>query len=130
MSRRFLYSTIGTALLVGAAALPARAQDYSYHAYKNNKVRYEQTLSELLDAARADLGVKIDVDANVKPFLEQKVPMAPWKYWADPSLRLAYILAPLDLTFEKTGENTFRIDNADHSTGNMVFSLIYKQRYI
>lgn len=30
----------------------------------------------------------------------------------------------------QTGENTFRIDNADHSTGNMVFSLIYKQRYI
>lgn len=30
----------------------------------------------------------------------------------------------------ETGENTFRIDNADHSTGNMAFSLIYKQRYI
>lgn len=30
----------------------------------------------------------------------------------------------------QTGENTFRIDNADHSTGNMAFSLIYKQRYV
>lgn len=109
MSRRFLCSMIGAALLVGAAALPASAQDHSYYAYKNNKARYEQTLTELLDAARSDLGITIAVDANVKPYLEQKVPMAPWKYWADPDLRLAYILAPLDLTFEKTGENSFRV---------------------
>lgn len=30
----------------------------------------------------------------------------------------------------KTGDNTFRVDNADHSIGNMLFSLSYKQRYI
>ena len=77
MSRRFLCSMMGAALLVGAAALPASAQDHSYYAYKNNKARYEQTLSQLLDAARADLGVQIEVAANVKPYLEQKVPMAP-----------------------------------------------------
>lgn len=109
MSRRFFYSIIGTALVAGAVSFPARAQDYSYYAYKNHRERYAQTLGELLDAARTDLGVEIEVAENARPFLNEKIPVAPWKYWSDPSLRLAYLLAPLDLTFEKTGDASFRV---------------------
>ena len=101
--------TAFVAFLVVGLCASTFAQDYSYHAYKFHKERYEQTLAQLLDAARADLGIEIAVDANAKPFLEEKVPMAPWKFWSDPNLRLAYILAPLDLTFEKTGENSYRV---------------------
>lgn len=91
------------------AAMGAFAQDYSYHAYKNNKDQYAQPLSDLLETARADLGVTIEIDKNVEPFLSETVSMAPWKFWDNPELRLAYILAPLDLSFEKTGDTSYRV---------------------
>lgn len=85
------------------------AQDYSYHAYRNNREKYARPLAELLDDARADLDIVIEVDKRVEPYLTETVPQAPWKRWSDPEFRLAYILAPLDLTFERTGENSFRV---------------------
>lgn len=87
----------------------ATAQDYSYYRYKENKERYAQTLGQILDDARADLGIEIEVSANAEPFLTETVPVAPWKLFGDAELRLAYFLAPLDLTFEKTGENSYRV---------------------
>lgn len=103
---KFVVVNFSILLLIFSGVL---AQDYSYHAYKNNKERYAQPLSALLDTVRDDLGVAIEVDKNAEPFLTETVPMAPWKFWDDPQLRLAYILAPLDLSFEKIGDNSYRV---------------------
>ncbi|MBR5626470.1 MAG: hypothetical protein IKW74_02470, partial [Thermoguttaceae bacterium] len=94
-------------LLLQSASL--FAQDRSYYAYKNSKERYAWPLATLLENAQADLGIEITCDKNVDPYLQETVPMAPWKFWDNPELRLAYILAPLDLTFEKTGEHSYRV---------------------
>ena len=95
--------------MVAAGVSALFAQDYSYHAYRDHREKYAQPLSALIDEARADLGIEIAVDPRVEPYLAMTVPQAPWKYWDDPTLRLAYMLAPLDLTFEKTGEKSYRI---------------------
>ncbi len=96
-------------ILGSLASNLATAQDYSYYRYKENKERYAQTLGQILDDARADLGIEIEVAANAEPFLTETVPVAPWKLFDDADLRLAYFLAPLDLTFEKTGEKSYRV---------------------
>ncbi len=90
-------------------ALTVYAQDYSYQRYKENKARYAQPARELLLNAQKDLSITISWDKKCEPYLNEKIPMAPWKNWNDPELRLAYILAPLDLSFEKTGENSYRV---------------------
>lgn len=93
-----------------SAVLPSlKAQDFSYQQYRDHKERYAQPLSELLTQAEKDLGIKIERGRGVEAFLEEKVPMAPWKFWNDPQLRLAYILAPLDLSFEKIDDTTYRV---------------------
>lgn len=85
------------------------AQDFSYQRYKETKARYSIPARELLQNAQKDLGITITWDKKAEPFLNEKIPMAPWKYWDNPELRLAYILAPLDLSFEKTGEKSYRV---------------------
>jgi len=106
MIRRQITAVVAS--LVVALCASTFAQDAN-QAYQTDKERYGLTLAQLLDAARADLGVEIAVDSSVDPYLERTVPMALWKFWNDPNLRLAYILAPLDLTFEKTGDNSYRV---------------------
>lgn len=87
----------------------AFAQDYSYHRFKEHPDQYEQSLKTLLADMERDLGVKITWDKKFEPFLDARVAIAPWKLWNDPQLRLAYILAPLNLSFEKTDTNTYRV---------------------
>lgn len=77
--------------------------------YRLNKEPFMQTLQTLLAAARDDLGITINLTPEAQKYLDKTVPMAPWKYWSDPQLRLAYILAPLDLSFEKSGENEYTV---------------------
>ncbi|MDO5580177.1 MAG: acetylxylan esterase [Planctomycetia bacterium] len=85
------------------------AQDYSFQQYKNNKEKYGIPLKTLLQDTQKELGITITWNKKVEPYLEEKIPVAPWKLWADPSLRLAYFLAPVDLSFEKIDEKTYRI---------------------
>ncbi|MDO5567110.1 MAG: hypothetical protein Q4G59_10680, partial [Planctomycetia bacterium] len=85
------------------------AQDYSYHRFKEHRDQYEQPLKTVLADMEKDLGVKIVWDKKFEPFLDAKVAIAPWKLWTDPQIRLAYVLAPLDLSFEKTDAKTYRV---------------------
>ncbi|MDO4586848.1 MAG: acetylxylan esterase [Planctomycetia bacterium] len=87
----------------------AEAQDSSYVIYKNNDEPYQIPLKILLADAEKELGITIQCDVKVEPYLDRTVKIAPWKYWNDPELRLAYFLAPLDLSFEKIDEKTFRV---------------------
>ena len=103
---KFRLSVLAVAMLLMSCV---GAQDYSYHRYKENPARYSKTVRALLDQAAADLDLEIVCDPRVEPYLEMTVPQAPWKLWNDPALRLAYILAPVDLTFEKTGEKSYRV---------------------
>ena len=85
------------------------AQDDSYRNFLNHKEQYMVPLGELLAETEKDLGITIQQGQEPGDCLDPKVVMAPWKFWDDPKLRLAYFLAPLDLTFEQTGEKAFRI---------------------
>lgn len=85
------------------------AQDYSFQQYKNNKENYGIPLKTLLQDMQKELNITITWNKKVEPYLEEKIPVAPWKLWSDPSLRLAYFLAPVDLSFEKIDEKTFRV---------------------
>lgn len=87
----------------------AFAQDNSYQNFLKNKGQYAVPLGDLLKETEKDLQIKITYDRKVEPYLSQKVVMAPWKFWNDPEKRLAYILAPLDLSFEKVDETTWKV---------------------
>ncbi len=84
-------------------------QDFSYNQFKDHKDKYAIPLKTLLEDAQKDLDIKLVIDKKVEPYLKKTVTMAPWKYWSNVELRLAYILAPLDLSFEKVDEKTWRI---------------------
>ncbi|MBQ3333674.1 MAG: acetylxylan esterase [Thermoguttaceae bacterium] len=101
--------TFALAALLLLAAFSVTALLAEDSIYRLNKEPFSQTLRALLDAARDDLGITINVTPGAEKYLDQTVPMAPWKYWSDPQLRLAYILAPLDLSFEKKGENEYLV---------------------
>lgn len=84
-------------------------QDSSYQLFRAYPERYAVSLATLFANMKSELGITIVYDKKFEPLLEKKVPMAPWKYWSDPAIRLAYILAPLDLSFEKVDEQTYRV---------------------
>ncbi|MDD3586705.1 MAG: hypothetical protein PHQ75_05940 [Thermoguttaceae bacterium] len=106
MKRLSLFCSLSLFLLVVSSVF---AQDYSYHRFKEHRDQYEQPLKTVLADMEKDLGVKIVWDKKFEPFLDAKVALAPWKLWNDPQIRLAYILAPLDLSFEKTDAHTYRV---------------------
>ncbi|MDO4630053.1 MAG: acetylxylan esterase [Planctomycetia bacterium] len=85
------------------------AQDKSYQNFLNNKEQYGVPLGDLLREAEKDLQIKIVWDKKVEPYLEEKVIMAPWKFWNDPVRRLSYFLAPFDLSFEQVDDTTWRV---------------------
>ncbi|MDO4569840.1 MAG: acetylxylan esterase [Planctomycetia bacterium] len=85
------------------------AQDKSYQNFLNNKDQYTLSLREIIQETEKDLDIKIVCAKSVEPYLDQRVVMAPWKFWDDPVRRLAYILAPLDLSFEQVDEKTWRV---------------------
>ncbi|MBO5436336.1 MAG: hypothetical protein J6A23_01620 [Thermoguttaceae bacterium] len=85
------------------------AQDDSYRNFLNNKEQYMVPLADLLAETEKDLGITIQQGKTLEAGSDKKVVMAPWKFWDDPEIRLAYILAPCGLTFEKVGEKTYRI---------------------
>ncbi|MDO4582819.1 MAG: hypothetical protein Q4D62_01835 [Planctomycetia bacterium] len=87
----------------------AQGQDKSYQNFLNNKEQYSLTLRELIQETEKDLEIRVTYAKNVEPYLEKKVVMAPWKFWNDPVRRLAYMLAPLDLSFEQVDEKTWKI---------------------
>ena len=101
------------AFLLGLAGIctveTASAQDDSYRNFLKNKEQYQLTLGELLESTSKDLDIEIQKSKKIDEYLDKKVVMAPWKFWNDPSMRLAYILAPLDLSFEKIDERTYRV---------------------
>lgn len=87
----------------------AQGQDKSYQNFLNHKEQYSLPLRELIQETEKDLEIRITYAKNVEPYLEKKVVMAPWKFWNDPVRRLAYMLAPLDLSFEQVDEKTWKI---------------------
>lgn len=100
-----LFSGLAACVVTGTVS----AQDDSYLNFLNNKEQYQLTLGELLEVTARDLDIKIQKGPKIDGYLDKKVVMAPWKFWNDPSMRLAYILAPLDLSFEKLDEKTYRV---------------------
>ena len=111
MKRTPALAVLGLFVLLASFFLPTavNAQGDSAKNFNENKAQFMVPLGELIAEMEKDALVKITYSDAVKPYLEEKVVMAPWKFWDDPKLRLAYMLAPLDLSFEQVDEKTFQI---------------------
>lgn len=111
MKRTPALAVLGLFVLLASFFLPTavNAQGDSAKNFNENKAQFMVPLGDLIAEMEKDALVKITYSDAVKPYLEEKVVMAPWKFWDDPKLRLAYMLAPLDLSFEQVDEKTFQI---------------------
>ncbi len=70
---------------------------------------YRKPLKEVLSDVERRYGIRLQYSENLIKGLD--VNYATWRYRMDPEETLANILMPLDLIFQKTGDNTYQISN-------------------
>ena len=88
---------------IWAAAVAAQDSDTLFQDHREN---YEFELSQLLADMRTDLGVEVLCPTTLS---DRKIAVAPWMLADNAEVRLATLLTPVGLYFEKTGEKSYKV---------------------